>query len=41
MLLNPTDLVESGEDMMRAISSLSVGLNKKRILTSICVCENV
>ena len=29
MLLGPTDLVESSEDMMRAISSLSVGLEKK------------
>ena len=46
MLLGPTDLVESSEDMMRAISSLSVGL-KKRILSSIfleslkSVCESV
>ena len=29
MLLGPTDLVESSEDMMRAISSLSVGLKKE------------
>ena len=28
MLLGPTDLVESSEDMMRVISSLSVGLKK-------------
>ena len=34
MLLGRTDLVESSEDMMRAISSLSVRL-KKRILSSI------
>ena len=30
MLLGPTDLVESREDMIRAISSLSVGLKKKK-----------
>ena len=30
MLLGPTDLVESSEDMMRAISSLSVGLKQKK-----------
>ena len=29
MLLGPTDLVESSEDMMRGISYLSVGLKKK------------
>ena len=29
MLLGSTDLVESSEDMKRAISSLSVGLKKK------------
>ena len=29
MLLGPTDLVESSEDMMQAISSLSVGHKKK------------
>ena len=29
MLLGPTDLAESTEDIMRAISSLSVGLKKK------------
>ena len=28
MLLGPIDLVESSEDMMRVISSLSVGLKK-------------
>ena len=46
MLLGPTDLVELSEDMMRAISSLSVGLKKKNFelyfsksLKS--VCENV
>ena len=30
MLLGPTDLVESSEDIMRAISCLSVGLKKKK-----------
>ena len=30
MLLAPTDLVESSEDIMRAILSLSVGFKKKR-----------
>ena len=30
MLLGRTDLVESSEDIMRAILSLSVGLKKKR-----------
>ena len=35
MMLGPTDLVESSEDMMRATSCLSVGLKKKRILSSI------
>ena len=34
MLLGPTDLVESIEDIMRATSFLSVGL-KKRILSPI------
>ena len=34
MLLGPTDLVESIEDMMRATSFLSVG-HKKRILSPI------
>ena len=34
ILLGPTDLVELSEDIMRAISSLSVGL-KKIILRSI------
>ena len=34
MLLGPTDLVESSEDMIRAASCLSVGL-KKIILSSI------
>ena len=29
MLLGPTDLVESSEDMIRAASCLSVGLKKK------------
>ena len=29
ILLGPTDLVESSEDIMTAISSLSVGLKKK------------
>ena len=28
MLLDPTDVVESSEDMMRATSCLSVGLRK-------------
>ena len=30
MLLDPTDLVESSEDIMRANSCLSVGLKKKK-----------
>ena len=30
MLLGPTDLVESSEDIMRAILSLSVGFKKKK-----------
>ena len=34
MLLGPTDLVESIEDVMRATSCFSVGL-KKRILSPI------
>ena len=29
MLLGPTDLVESSEDIMRGISSMSIGLEKK------------
>ena len=29
MLFSPTDLVESSEDILRAISSLSLGLEKK------------
>ena len=29
MLLGPTDLVESSEDIMRGISSMSIGLKKK------------
>ena len=46
MLLGTTALVESSEDMMRAISPLSVGLKKKNLelyfsesLKS--VCENI
>ena len=31
MLVGPTDLVESSEDIMRAISSLSVGLKKENL----------
>ena len=45
MLLGPTDLVESSEDMMRAISSLSVGLKENFELyfseSLKSVCENV
>ena len=46
MLLGPTDLVESSEDIMRAISSLSVGLKKNNFelyfLESLkSVCENI
>ena len=41
----PTDLVESSEDMMRAISSFLVGLKKKNFeLFFFClksVCENI
>ena len=46
MLLGPTDLAESSEDIMRAISSLSVGLKKNNFelyfLESLkSVCENI
>ena len=47
MMLGPTDLVESSEDMMRATSCLSVGLKKKKNFELYfseslkSVCENV
>ena len=46
MLLGPTDLLESNEDMTFSISVLSVGLTKKEILdlflrkSEKCLCEN-
>ena len=46
ILLGPTDLLESKEDMTFSISVLSVGLTKKEILdlflrkSEKCLCEN-
>ena len=46
ILLGPTDLLESNEDMIFSISDLSVGLIKKEILDLFlrkfekCLCEN-
>ena len=46
ILLGPTDLLESNEDMIFSISVLSVGPTKKEILDSFlrksekCLCEN-
>ena len=46
MLLGPTDLLESNEDMKFSISVLSVGLTKKGLLdlflrrSGKCLCEN-
>ena len=46
ILLSPTDLLESNEDMIFSISVLSVGLIKKEILdlflrkSEKCLCEN-
>ena len=46
MLLGPTDLLESSEDMTFSISFLLVGLTKKEILVLFlrksekCFCEN-
>ena len=46
ILLGPTDLLESNEDMKFSISDLSVGLTKKEILdlflrkSEKCLCEN-
>ena len=46
MLLGPTDLLESNEDMTFSISVLSVGLTKKEILdlffkiSEKCLCKN-
>ena len=46
ILLDPTDLLESNEDMTFSISVLSVGLTKKEILDLFlrkfekCLCEN-
>ena len=46
ILLGPTDLLESSEDMIFSISVLSVGLEKKEILdlflrkSEKCLCEN-
>ena len=46
ILLGPTDLLESNEDMTFSISVLSVGLTKKEILdlflrkSEKCLCEN-
>ena len=46
ILLGPTDLLESNEDMTFSISVLSVGLTKKKILdlflrtSDKCLCEN-
>ena len=46
ILLGPTDLLESNEDMTSSISVLSVGLTKKEILdlflrkSEKCLCEN-
>ena len=47
ILLGPTDLLESNEDMKFSISVLSVRLTKKEILdlflrqSGKCLCENV
>ena len=43
MLLGPTDLLESNEDMTFSISVLSVGLTKKEVLDLFlrkCLCEH-
>ena len=46
IVLGPTDLLESNEDMTFSISVLSVGLTKKEILdlflrkSEKCLCEN-
>ena len=46
ILLGPTDLLESNEDMIFSISVLSVGLIEKEILDLVlrksekCLCEN-
>ena len=46
ILLGPTDLLESNEDITFSISVLSVGLTKKEILdlflrkSEKCLCEN-
>ena len=46
ILLGPSDLLESNEDMTSSISVLSVGLTKKEILdlflrkSEKCLCEN-
>ena len=46
ILLGPTDLLESNEDMIFSISVLSVGLTKKEILdlflrkSEKCLCKN-
>ena len=46
ILLGPTDLLESNEDITFSISFLSVGLTKKEILdlffrkSEKCLCEN-
>ena len=46
ILLGPTDLLESNEDMIFSISDLSVGLIKKEVLDLFlrklekCLCEN-
>ena len=46
ILLGPTDLLESNEDITFSISVLSVGLTKKEILdlflrkSKKCLCEN-
>ena len=46
ILLGPTDLLESNEDMKSSIFVLSVGLTKKEILdlflrkSEKCLCEN-
>ena len=46
IVLGPTDLLESNEDMTSSISVLSVGLTRKEILdlflrkSEKCLCEN-
>ena len=46
ILLGPTDLLESNEDITFSVSVLSVGLTKKEILDKFlrksekCLCEN-